>query len=259
VTTFDDAFTPRFGLVYQPRQTTALFVSYANSFAVNTGIDVAGNALPPSFINQYEAGIKNDLFNGFLSANATVYQIKNSNLAQTSLQTGNTNTNIKELAGEITSRGVEVDVKGKTMRGISFLAGYSYNETRYTQSNTYILGSLLRYNPNHTANASLFYTVQKTGFGQGLQLGLTDFCMGERVAGRSTRTTVANDAYRFIPLPAHMQLNASLGYVRPRYAIRANVSNLFNALSYNVHDDDSISPIAPRRCRPRCRGVGKGL
>ncbi|MBO0939438.1 TonB-dependent receptor [Fibrella sp. HMF5335] len=247
VTTFDDAFTPRLGLVYQPRQTTALFVSYANSFAVNTGVDVAGNALPPSFINQYEAGIKNDLFNGFLSANATVYQIKNSNLAQTSLQNGNTNTNIKELAGEVTSRGVEVDVKSKTMRGISFLAGYSYNETRYTQSNTYIVGSLLRYNPNHTANASVFYTVQRSGFGQGVQLGLTAFYMGERMAGRSTRTTVANDAFRLIPLPAYSQLNASVGYVRPRYAIRANMTNLFDVLSYNVHDDNSINPIAPRQ------------
>ena len=203
VTTFDNAFTPRFGLVYQPRQTTALFVSYANSFAVNTGIDVAGNALPPSFIDQYEAGIKNDLFNGFLSANATICQIKNSNLAQNSLQNGNTNTNIKKLAGEATSRGVEVDVKSKTMRGISFLAGYSYNETRYTQSNTYIVGSLLRYNPNRTANASVFYTVQKTGFTQGLQLGLTAFYMGERVAGRSTRVTVVNDAFRLMPLPAY--------------------------------------------------------
>ncbi|XWW47069.1 TonB-dependent receptor [Fibrella sp. USSR17] len=245
--TFDDAFTPRFGLVYQPRQTTALFVSYANSFALNTGIDVAGNALPPSFINQYEAGIKNDLFNGLLSANATVYQIRNSNLAQTSLQNGNTNANIKELAGEVTSRGVEVDVKSKTFQGISFLAGYSYNETRYTQSNTYIVGSLLRYNPNHTANASMFYTVQRPGFGQGLQLGLTAFYMGERQAGRSTRVTVNNDAFRLIPLPAYTQLNASVGYVKARYAIRANVTNLLNELSYNVHDDNSINPIAPRQ------------
>ncbi|HEX9957886.1 MAG TPA: TonB-dependent receptor, partial [Fibrella sp.] len=246
-TTYDDAFTPRLGLVYQPRQTTALFVSYANSFAINTGVDVSGNALPPSFINQYEAGIKNDLFNGLLSANATVYQIRNSNLAQTSLQNGNTNANIKELAGEVTSRGVEVDVKSKTFGGVSFLAGYSYNETRYTQSNIYIVGSLLRYNPNHTANGSVFYTIQRPGFGQGLQLGLTAFYMGERQAGRSTRLTVNNDTFRLITVPAYTQLNASVGYVRPRYAIRANATNLLNALNYNVHDDNSINPIAPRQ------------
>jgi iron complex outermembrane recepter protein len=124
--TFDGAFTPRFGIVYQPRPTTSLFVSYANSFALNTGVDIVGNALPPSFIDQYEAGIKNDLFNGWLSANLTVYQIKNSNLAQAVLNPPASNPTARELAGEVTSKGVEVDVKSKTVRGFSFLAGYSY-------------------------------------------------------------------------------------------------------------------------------------
>ncbi len=246
VYTYDDAVTPRVGLVIQPRPTTSLFVSYANSFAVNTGVDVLGNALPPSFIDQYEAGWKNDLFSGKLSANLTLYQIKNSNLAQISLENGNTNTNIKELAGEVTSRGLEVDVKTRAIGGFSVLAGYSYNRTFYSQSNTFIVGSLLRYNPNHTANASLYYAVPGSGWAKGLNLGLTAFYMGERQAGRSTRLTVANDAYRLIPLPAYVQLDASVGYSLPRFSVRAKLSNLLNALSYNVHDDNSINPIAPR-------------
>jgi iron complex outermembrane recepter protein len=243
---FDGAFTPRFGVVYQPRPTTSLFVSYANSFVLNTGVDITGNALPPSFINQYEAGLKNDLLNGWLSANLTVYQIRNSNLAQTVLNPPASNPNARELAGEVTSRGVEVDVKSKTVRGFSFLAGYSYNEARYTQSNIFIVNSLLRYNPNHTANGSLFYTLQRPGFGRGLQLGFTALYIGERQAGRSTRLTVANDAFRLIPVAAYTQLNASVGYVRARYSLRANVSNLLNQLSYNIHDDNSVNPIAPR-------------
>ncbi len=246
VYTYADAVTPRVGLVYQPRPTSALFVSYANSFAVNTGVDVSGNALPPSFIDQYEAGWKNDLFGGRLSANLTVYQIKNSNLAQTSLTNGNTNTNIQELAGEVTSRGLEVDVKTRAIGGFSVLAGYSYNRTVYTKSNTFIVGSLLRYNPNHTANASLYYAVPGNGWAKGLNLGLTTFYMGERQAGRSTRLTVANDSFRLIPLPAYTQLDASVGYSLPRLSVRAKLSNILNALSYNVHDDNSINPIAPR-------------
>ena len=250
-TTFDDALTPRVGLVYQPATTTSLFVSYANSFNTNTGINVSGNALPPSFIDQYEAGIKNDLFNGFLSANLTAYQIKNSNLAQTSLANNNTNSNIKELAGEVTSRGVEVDLKSKPVGGFSFIGGYSYNQTKYTASNIYVVGSLLRYNPNHTANASLYYAVQRPGgaafrWTRGLNAGLTAFYMGERVAGRSTRLTVSNDAYRLMPVPAFVQLDASVGYTLPRFSIRAKVSNLLNVLSYQVHDDNSVNPIAPR-------------
>jgi iron complex outermembrane receptor protein len=242
---YDGAFTPRFGLVYQPTKMMSVFSSYSNSFTLNTGVDVSGSALPPSFINQFEVGMKNELLNGLLSANITAYQIVNSNLAQTSLANGNTNTNIRELAGEVTSRGVEVDVKSKPFLGFSLMAGYSFNETKYTESNIYILNSLLRYNPNHTANASIYYTFSDTKL-KGLNLGLTAMYFGERVAGRSTRLTVANDAYKLIPINAYTQIDASAGYNFTKFSIRAKVSNVLNEMSYNAHDDNSVNPIAPR-------------
>src|SRR3712207_7270216 len=40
---FDNAFSPRLGLVYQPIKTTALFASYSNSFQPNTGQEVSGD------------------------------------------------------------------------------------------------------------------------------------------------------------------------------------------------------------------------
>jgi iron complex outermembrane recepter protein len=245
-TTFDGAFTPRLGLVYQPTKMMSLFGSYANSFTLNTGVDVLGNALPPSFIDQVEVGVKNELFRGLLSANVTVYQIKNSNLAQTSLENGNTNSNIKELAGEVTSQGVEVDLKSKPFLGFSLMAGYSFNETKYTKSNIFIEGSLLRYNPNHTANASIYYTFSDTRL-KGLNVGLTAMYFGERVAGRSTRLTVKNDTYKLIPVNAYTQIDLNAGYNFTKFSVRAKVSNLLNELSYNVHDDNSVNPIAPRQ------------
>ncbi len=243
--TYDGAFTPRFGLIYQPTKMMSIFGSYANSFNVNTGVDVSGNALPPSFLNQFEVGMKNELFNGLLSANITAYQIVNSNLAQTSLANGNTNTNIRELAGEVTAQGVEIDIKSKPFLGFSLMAGYSYNETRYTKSNIFIEGSLLRYNPNHTANASIYYTFSNTKL-KGLNIGLTAMYFGERQAGRSTRLTVKNDVYKLIPVNAYTQIDASAGYNFTKFSIRAKVSNLLNELSYNIHDDNSVNPIAPR-------------
>ncbi|MBA3706345.1 MAG: TonB-dependent receptor, partial [Bacteroidetes bacterium] len=89
---YDNAFSPRFGLVYQPLKTMAIFASYSNSFIPNKGVDIDNKTLPPSLIDQYEAGIKNDFFKGLFSTNLTVYQIVNRNLAQTSLANGNTNT-----------------------------------------------------------------------------------------------------------------------------------------------------------------------
>ena len=245
-TTFADAFTPRLGLIYQPTKMMSLFSSYANSFTINTGVDITGNALAPSFINQFEVRVKNELFRGLLSANITAYQIVNSNLAQINLANGNINTNIKELAGEVTSQGVEIDLKSKPFLGFSMMAGYSYNQTKYTKSSIYIVGSLLTYNPNHTANASIYYTFSDTKL-KGLNVGLTAMYFGERMAGRSTRLYIANDTYKLIPINAYTQIDLSTGYNFTKFSVRAKVSNLLNALSYNVHDDNSVNPIAPRQ------------
>ncbi len=242
---YDDAFSPRVGLVVQPSENHSIFASYSNSFQTNTGTDINGSALKPSIIDQYEVGIKNKFFGERLFANVTVYQITNSNLAQTSLQNGNTNTNIKELAGETRSQGVEIDIVANPMKGLSFIAGYSFNETKYMESNTYIEGSELRYNPKNTANLSVNYKFED-GTLKGFNLGLINTYFGKRYAGRSTRLTVDNDAYRLIPLEDFFQVDATLGYTYKKFAIRTKLSNIFNELNYNIHDDNSLNPIAPR-------------
>ncbi len=248
---FDEAWSPRLGIVYQPIQTMSLFSSYSNSFTINSGLDVTGTALKPSTLDQYEVGIKNDLFQGLLSANVTAYQIVNSNLAQTVLPDApNFNKDYptaQELAGEVTSRGVEVDILSKPYQGWSFIAGYSYNQTKYTKSTIYEVGSLLRYNPNHTANASVFYTFDNESALKGLNAGFVATYIGERQAGRSTRRTVENDAYRLIPLKAYPLFDLSVGYTLDRVSLRLKASNLLDAYNYNAHDDNSINPINPRQ------------
>lgn len=238
-------FTPRLGIVYQPRPSVSLFASYSNSFTLNTGVDTSGHALPPSFINQYEAGFKSEWFERLLTFNVTTYRIVNSNLAQTSLANGNTNSNIKELDGEVTSKGVEVDLSTRRIRGFVFLAGYSYNDTRYTQSNIYQIGSPLMYAPVNTTNASVDYNFQAHAL-RGLSLGLMGFYFAGMDAGKETRLTVANDNRRLIPLPDFGQVDATAAYSFKNISIRVKMSNLFNALGYYAHEDESINPIAPR-------------
>ncbi len=242
---YNHAISPRFGVVYQPIKTMAIFSSYSNSFTPNTGVDVEGKALVPSLIDQFEVGVKNDLFKGLLSVNATVYQIVNSNLAQMSLDNGNTNTNIKELAGEVTSKGAELDVTTKNWKGLTIIGGYSFNEAKYTKSNIYIVGARLLYNPSNTVNGSIHYEFEK-GKLKGLNLGVSTLYFGKRLAGRQTRLTVPNDTYKPIPLPEYTQIDLSLGYSRHNLIFRVKASNILNVLSYNVHDDNSVNPIAPR-------------
>ncbi|MDQ6813864.1 MAG: TonB-dependent receptor [Bacteroidota bacterium] len=67
-------------MLYRLATNTSIFASYSNSFSVNSGTDIYFNALTPSIINHFEVGIKNDFFKEPLSANVTIYRIKNNNL-----------------------------------------------------------------------------------------------------------------------------------------------------------------------------------
>lgn len=243
--TVDKPFSPKIGLVYQLNAAHMLFASYSNSFSQNTGVDINGKALQASIIDQYELGLKNKIMDGKIQFNLTGYSIHNNNLAQTSLANGNTNSNIKELAGATRSAGIEVDMTYNPQKQIAIMMGYSFNETIYTASNIYIVGSALRYNPNHTANASLHYEFSKGRF-KNLALGAIAQYLGLRFVGRSTRLTVANDYYKLIPIKEFIVVDLVASYKWKQWKCNAKLSNIFNQLNYHVHDDNSVNPIAPR-------------
>ena len=248
----DHAFSPRIGLVYRPTQYTSLFTSYSNSFSVNTGTDIYNNALQPSIIDQFEVGIKNILFNGKLTANLTVYRIINNNLAQTAQfdQNGlpNNNTSLKELTGQTTSDGVEVDITATPVEGLSIIAGYSYNNMRYTETpdtkGSYVEGERLVSTPAHTANTSVFYTVQK-GSLKGLRFGAATFYVGERFGGWNNTIEQTQNYSRLIPVSAFTTLDISAGYSFKKVTLMAKVSNVTNTFNYYVHENYSINPIPP--------------
>lgn len=57
------SLSPKFGLVYQPvTEAVALFANYSNGFQNNSGVDFYGEAFKPSNGNQFEAGVKLDLW-----------------------------------------------------------------------------------------------------------------------------------------------------------------------------------------------------
>lgn len=243
----DNIISSKLGVVFQPTKTNSLFASYSDSFMLNTGTDRNLKALPNSTIDQYEIGIKNEFFKGNIVANLTTYLIDYGNLAQTDFSNGNTNTNIKELAGAYQSKGIELDITGN-FKELRLMAGYSFNETKYTKSNIYDAGTHLRFSPKHTANASAFYTFKDSKL-KGLELGLQSTYIGERLGGRlrpNNASTPAELARKPIPVDGFLQFDASLGYSIKNFSIRTKLSNLANVVSYYVYDDNTVTPIAPR-------------
>jgi len=254
----DNAFSPKLGLVYQPMKDMSVFASYSNSFTPNTGTTVDLQPIKPSIIDQYEAGIKKDFWKGILSTNITVYQITNSNLAQTAEfkadgTTPNTDTTIKTLSGETKSKGIEIDITARPIEGLNIIAGYSYNDMRYTKTTgkngSFIEGDRLVRTPANTANLSFFYTLP-SGALKGISFGAIGNYIGDRLGGwnntyDSTKPNGIND--REIPLQGYTTIDASVGYNWDNFSILCKISNITNELNYTVHENYSINPIAPRQ------------
>jgi iron complex outermembrane receptor protein len=254
----DEAFSPKIGFIYQPDKNMSIFASYSNSFTPNTGTTVDLKPIKASIIDQYEIGVKKDFWNGILSTNVTVYQITNSNLAQTAEFkadgiTQNTDANIKVLNGETKSKGIEIDLTAKPIEGLNIIAGYSYNDSRYTKTigtkGSFIEGDRLTRTPANTANLSFFYTLQ-SGALKGISFGAIGNYIGNRLGGwndiyDSTKPSGIND--RDIPLEGYTTIDASVGYNWKKFSILCKLSNITNELNYTVHENYSINPIAPRQ------------
>ena len=129
------------------------------------------------------------------------------------------------------------------------MAGYSFNETKYTKSNLYNNGTALRFTPKNTANSSLFYTFGPENKLRGLELGMMSSYYGKTLGGRlrpNNAATAAELARKPIPVDGYLQFDTSIGYSIKNFAIRTKLTNLGNVLSYYVYDDNTVTPIAPR-------------
>jgi iron complex outermembrane recepter protein len=262
------AYSPKAGLVIQPTKDWSLFASYSNSFTPNTGTTVDLKPLNPSIIDQFEAGIKKDFWNGALTTNITVYQIKNNNLAQTVAFkadgiTQNVDTNLKELVGSTKGKGIEIDITATPTEGLNIIAGYSFNETRVGKtsktSGSLVEGDILARTPKHTANFSFFYKLP-SGLLKGLSFGAIGNYVGDRLGGWNNRyvwtenkpvtvpiTYIVTIEEREIPLQGYTSIDASVGYEWEKVSILCRVSNIANVLNYTVHENYSVNPIAPRQ------------
>ena len=251
----DRAFSPRAGLVYQPIKNTSLFASYANSFSPNSGMTIDSSALPASIIDQFELGVKNIFFDGKLNANLTFYRIINNNLAQMVFElpdgTPNTNTQLRELTGQTTSDGIELDIRAFPLKGWDVIAGYAYNNMRYTKTSgmrgSFVEGQRLVNSPAHTANLTTFYTVYE-GALTGLRFGAGYYYVGERNAGWNNDYTDNNGTIRtrLFKVDGFSTIDLSAGYTYKKLSLMAKLANITNTFNYYVHENYSINPIPPR-------------
>lgn len=276
--TSDNAFSPKVGLVYAPNEDLSVFATYTNSFVSNSGYtsdqfgtvntnqpvtqvqnQLAGlsrQSIKPTTVDQYEVGVKKNFWNNALGVNLTTYQIMYNNYYQTYWFAGpngapvnSTDTNLKEFAGKMRSRGVELDITGNPTENLSIIGGFSYNNSVYidTPEKGYVENQRLVRTPATTANASVFYKF--TNYVKGLKVGAGIYYIGDRIAGwNDTKSTSIsrNNVSRMFDLKDYTTVSLSVGYEWKKFMIQGRVGNLFDVVNYNVHENYSVNPITPR-------------
>ncbi|MEG3850376.1 TonB-dependent receptor [Microcoleus sp. herbarium19] len=210
----DSAFSPRFGIVYQPIPAISLYASYTSSFTPPGGTFFFGvdSTLKSERGNQYEVGVKADLSDR-LSATLAFFD-----LTRTNVSTEDPNRQGFQIqVGEQNSQGIELNLAGQILPGWNIFAGYAYIDARITEDNTFTPGNRLSNTADHSFNLWTSYEIQQGNL-QGLGAGIGLFFVGDR----------AGDLQNSYDVPSYLRADASIFYNRDRFRVALNFKNLFD-------------------------------
>jgi iron complex outermembrane receptor protein len=123
------ALSPKFGAIYQVvKDRVSLFGNYLNGFTNETGANYSGQTFKPEQANQWEGGVKLNVFSGKLTGTFSYYDIQVKDV----LRTDPAHPNFEIQNGTQLSKGVEAEVIATPFTGFDIVAGYAHNDSKYT-------------------------------------------------------------------------------------------------------------------------------
>jgi iron complex outermembrane receptor protein len=209
-------FSPKLGIVYQPiKDNVALFANYQNGF-VNKAPS-AGQTYKPEQANQVEGGVKLDLFNGKLSSTFSYYNIQVKDVVR---PTDVPNVYVQD--GTQFSKGFEAEVIASPLQGMSVVAGFSYNDSKYEKATDKNVEGRRPGTASSPVAANLWISY-RIPYGNVKGLG---FGFGGNYASDNK---IINDAtIGVFTLPAYTVLNASAFYDHPKFRVSVKMDNIGN-------------------------------
>ncbi|NHZ63106.1 TonB-dependent siderophore receptor [Massilia genomosp. 1] len=214
------ASSPRAGLVYQPGKALSLYATVARAYRPNSGISIDNSAFEAEKSQSYELGAKLDALDGKLSGTVALYKIDKKNV----LTTNPANADFAIPAGEVGSRGLELDVSGAVARGLQLSAAYAWTDATVTRGDQTIrTGSRFPNVARHSANVLL---VSNFTLGDaGASIGGGASYVGKRMGDVAASSSFELPAYATVKLVA-----AWTPYRKLRIAL--NIDNLFDKAYY---------------------------
>lgn len=212
----DSAVTPRLGMIYDLTDTVAVYANTARSFKPNSGASREGGGFKPEEGKSYEMGVKWEALDRQLSVDAAIYQIEKRNV----LTPDPLDSTFNVAAGEVRSRGFDLNVAGNLTPQWRVIGGYAYVDAEVTKDINIPSGTRLLNVPKNSFSLLNVYEFQDGGL-KGLGLGVGAKYVDER-AGNTAASTFTMDSYTVVDL---------LGYYKVNERIRLNLDlkNLFDA------------------------------
>ncbi|OXA82077.1 iron complex outermembrane recepter protein [Flavobacterium aquidurense] len=212
-----NSLSPKLGIVYQViKDQVSVFGNYMNGFQNLAPVQQPSGdqlILDPLYANQYEAGIKTELFNKKISTTISYYKITNDNavIRQADL--------VYQQDGKQVSKGVEFEFLANPIPGLDITAGYAYNDNRIvktSEANKAIEGNKAQDAPGNVANFWASYKFQNVlkGFGIGV---------GANYVDKSYMST-ANTFY----IPSYTIFNQTVFYEQASWRVGLKLNNLTN-------------------------------
>ena len=221
-------WVPRAGLVYRYTDELSFYGSYTESFKPNstiaplTGGVVLDSAIAPEQSKSWELGAKLDI-PGRITGTVALYDIKKRNVLVSSTVDDVT---AYSAAGEVRSRGLELDVSGQLSDNWSLIGSYAWTDAEVTKDTTY-QGMRLQNVAKNSGSLSAVYDFGSiVGGDNKLRVGAGARYVGER----------AGDALNDFDLPGYTVADAFATYDTriegQKVKFQANVKNLFDRTYY---------------------------
>jgi iron complex outermembrane receptor protein len=221
-------WVPRAGLVYRYTDELSFYGSYTESFKPNSTIaplsgssTVLDGSMAPEEAKSWEVGARLEM-PGRVTGNIALFDINKRNVLVANSEGPVT---LYSAAGEVRSRGLEVDLSGQLSDRWSMIGSYAYTDAEVTEDPVY-KGKHLQNVAKNSGSLSAVYDFGGIIGGDQLRVGAGARYVGER----------AGNAVNDFDLPSYTVADAFATYDTQldgqRVKFQLNVKNLFDRTYY---------------------------
>lgn len=221
----------RAGALYEFDNGISPYVNYAESFEPLEGSDRNGNEFDPSTGKQFEVGSKFTSADNRHRIDVALFHILKENVPT---RDPNGTAYDKIQAGEVRSRGVEIEASSQPIDNLLLSLAYTYQDVEVTEDNTGLEGNTPVWVPEQLLSAWADYTFFD-GHAAGLTLGAGFRHIGEAELNATNTAGKVPDANL-----VDLALTYDLSHVAPDLTgtkVGLSINNLFNEEYYSCFDE----------------------